>query len=247
MIFTMEILAVPSNDTKIQLIPLPEESLGMRLRYRINCHCFIRWLQWGIKMGARQTWIPLSSRRLKTEVFPPAILLTMIIKAEDCIWGATVTSSGCEVKHTCYKTACCIMREGDLLTCWYFKPRVYKTVCTTEAHHNTTQNQAHNRFITKPGCIAAFDDLLHLRKFSAAYINNYGQRIWNSDTVLKVLNVILPFTLHINSRISHLQSTSSVTKWTRLDQFDPNNFSTTSVRKVYPKVFLRVRNLNLCL
>ena len=70
MILTIEISAVPSNDTKIQLIPLPEESTGMRLRYCVNCRCFIPWLQLGIKMGARQTWIPLSSRRLKTEVSP---------------------------------------------------------------------------------------------------------------------------------------------------------------------------------
>lgn len=68
MIFTMEISAVPSNDTKIQLIPPPEEFIGMRLRYCVNCHCFISWLQLGIKMGARQTQIPLSSRGLKTQV-----------------------------------------------------------------------------------------------------------------------------------------------------------------------------------
>lgn len=71
MIFTMELSAVPSNDTKIQLIPLPEESIGTRLRYCVNCHCFIPWLQLGLKMGARQTWIPLSSRGLKTEVSAP--------------------------------------------------------------------------------------------------------------------------------------------------------------------------------
>lgn len=57
-------------------------------------------------MGARQTWIPLSSRGLKTEVFVPTQfppLNPLMLKAEGSIWGSTVTSSGHELKHTSYK------------------------------------------------------------------------------------------------------------------------------------------------
>lgn len=83
MIFTMELSAVPGNDTKIQLILLPEESIGMRLRYCVNCHCFIPWLQLGIKMGVRQTRIPLSSRGLKSEVSAPTPLPSQVTHT-DC-------------------------------------------------------------------------------------------------------------------------------------------------------------------
>lgn len=118
MIFTMEISAVPSKDTKIQLIPLPEESVGMRLRYCVNCHCFIPWLQLGIKMGARQTRIPLSFRGLEAEVFPPPYSYTDYDSREDSIWGTIVTSSGCEANHTNWKTWFTIsQKEKYLLTC----------------------------------------------------------------------------------------------------------------------------------
>lgn len=202
MIFTMEISAVLSNDTKIQLIPLPEDSRGMRLRYCVNCHCFIPSLQLGIKMGARQTWIPISFRGLKTEVFPSTFLLTVIVKAEDSIWGATVTPGGCEGKHTSYKTQLITSWEKGKF-CWHtdiLNSMSIKLCAQLETHQNMIPSQANHWCVTKPGWLAAFNDLLHLLKFLAVFKPNYGRRIWNIDIVFQVPNSILLFMLSINPR-----------------------------------------------
>ena len=92
-----------------------------------------------------------------------------------------------------------------------------------------------------------------LLKIPGAYVNNYCQRRWNIDIVFRVPNVILPFMLYTNSRISNFQHdplaqsreiACSAIKWTGLDEVDHSNFNTTLLRKIYLKIFLSVQNFN---
>lgn len=59
-----------------------------------------------------------------------------------------------------------------------------KTCRQPQTHHSMIQNQAHRQCITKPGCFAAFDDLVCLLKFSAVFIRNYEQMLWTIDIVV---------------------------------------------------------------